>query len=558
MIENTDKEIAVLEQFQKAPTYTPPKNKAYFRSANPVELVDAFSAYANPDTNNKKPITLIKPPIVFSKNAYSTPITMPIGLAYLAAALDKAAYPVKVIDSPGLDLDCIQLTLDGKFKLQGIDEQESIKMIDPESDIIGISIMFSQEWPYVRKYIEKVRQARPNAIIVIGGEHPTAMPEYTLRDCSAVDYIVTGEGELTFLELVYKLRTKQAVEEIGGIAYIKEGKFVSNGLSPRMANIQKMPWPKWDLFDVHTYFRPNFTMGIGQGRNMAMLATRGCPYQCSFCSNSTMWTTRYTMRAVKDVVDEIQYNIKTYGANSIDFFDLTAIVKKDWILEFMEELKKRQIKVVWQLPSGTRSECIDEEVIKGLAENGCKFLVYAPESGSKHTLAMVKKRIHLDSLVESVKIALKYGIIVKVNFIIGFPFETRKSIWSTLFFVWKLALMKTDDVNIATFTPYPGSELFNELEKEQVFGEINDHYFENLITQFDFTISKSYCRHVSALEIFFCRILGMGIFYVLSYLRVPSRLVRLISSIFKKEDFQPRSLFEQRLFDIAVRKRKPA
>ncbi len=539
----------------KVPIYTPPKNRAYIRPIHDIEISDAFSVYANPDKNNRKPITLIKPPIVFSKNAYSTPVTMPIGLAYLAAVLDKAQYAVEVIDSPGLNLDRIQLTTDGKFKVQGIDEQEAIQRISHETDMIGISIMFSQEWPFIRNFINKIRRAHPHATIIVGGEHPTAMPKYTLTDCPAVDYIVTGEGELTLLELVHKLRSKQPIENINGIVYRKEETVVLNGLSPRMADIKKMPWPKWDLFDVETYFRPNFTMGIGQGKNMAMLATRGCPYQCSFCSNPTMWTTRYTLRDPKDVVDEIEYNIKKYGANSIDFFDLTAIVKKDWILAFMKELRERQIKIIWQLPSGTRSECIDEEVIQGLAENRCKFLVYAPESGSKHTLDMVKKRIHLNSLVKSVKTALDYGITVKVNFIIGFPFETRKSIWATLFFVWKLALMKTDDVNIATFTPYPGSELFNELNQQKVFGEINDAYFENLITQFDFTISKSYCRHVSALEIFCCRILGMGIFYILSYIRVPSRLLRLITTFFKKETFQPRSLFEQRLFDIIVRKK---
>jgi radical SAM superfamily enzyme YgiQ (UPF0313 family) len=340
---------------------------------------------------------------------------------------------------------------------------------------------------------------------------------------------------------------------MSGVSYLKNGQAVQNCLSPRLADIKKMPWPAWHLINVEDYFQPNFTMGIGHGRNMAMLATRGCPYQCTFCSNPVMWTTRYVMRPVSDVVDEIAYNIEKYGANSIDFYDLTAIVKREWILNFIAELKHRNVRIIWQLPSGTRSESLDEEVIRGLAKTGCEFLVYAPESGSKRTLDMIKKRVNLNNLTRSISIALQTDIVVKVNFIIGFPFETRRDILRTLLFVCKLALMKADDCNISTFSPYPGSELFDELNKENVFGEINDTYFEDLITQFDFTVAKTYCRHVGASEILFYRILGMSLFYIFSYLRSPKRLFRLFKGFFQRSPFQPRSLFEQRVYDFVVR-----
>jgi anaerobic magnesium-protoporphyrin IX monomethyl ester cyclase len=98
-----------------------------------------------------------------------------------------------------------------------------------------------------------------------------------------------------------------------------------------------------------------------------------------------MWTTRYIMRSVGDVVDEIADHIKKYRVNSINFYDLTAIVKRDWILAFIAELEHRDIHITWQLPSGTRSESLDDEVIKGLARTGCEFLVYAPESGSQRS-----------------------------------------------------------------------------------------------------------------------------------------------------------------------------
>jgi anaerobic magnesium-protoporphyrin IX monomethyl ester cyclase len=296
-------------------------------------------------------------------------------------------------------------------------------------------------------------------------------------------------------------------------------------------------------------------MGISHGRNIAMLATRGCPYQCTFCSNPSMWTIRYVMRSVSDVVDEIVDHIKRYRVNSIDFYDLTAIVKRDWILQFIAELEHRDIHITWQLPSGTRSESLDEEVIKGLARTGCAFLVYAPESGSQRTLDMIKKRVNLKNLQRSIAIAVKNGITTKVNFIIGFPFESRIDIFKTLRFVWKLALMKVNDCNISAFSPYPGSELFDELQRENAFGKIDDEYFAILMTQFDFTVAKTFCRHARSWEILSYRVVGMVVFYVLSYLHSPGRLVRLVKSIFRSR-FQPRSLFEQRIYDFIVRARR--
>src|SRR6185436_14108150 len=100
------------------------------------------------------------------------------------------------------------------------------------------------------------------------------------------------------------------------------------------------------------------------------------------CSSPAMWTTRYKLRSVDEVISEIEWLIEKYQANSIDFFDLTAIVKKDWIMEFCAKLKARGVSVVWQLPSGTRSEALDPEALQAIYDAQCRYLVYAPESGS--------------------------------------------------------------------------------------------------------------------------------------------------------------------------------
>ncbi len=520
-----------------------------------VDLNDAFVQFSNPAKNpNDSPfITLIRPPILFSAKSYSTPLTLPIGIAYIAAALEKSNYRVKIIDCPGAGIDEIRKTPDGRFKIQGIDIDQSIEMIDKNSDIIAVSTMFSQEWPHYREYINKVRKAFPHAKIVVGGEHVTAMPEFSLKECLSIDYIVKGEGELAFLNLVHNIRNG-IQEDINGVVYLKNGEYHESELAPRMIQINDMPWPAWHLIDVEPYFQPNFTMGIAQGRNMAILGTRGCPYQCTFCSSPQMWTTRYVMRPVSDVCDEIEHYIKVYKANSIDFYDLTAIIKKKWVMDFTEELKRRKINIVWQLPSGTRSEALDGEVISNLKQTGISLLVYAPESASSRILKQIKKKIKLERLTSSIKSSVKKGIITKVNFIIGFPDEKRWDVYKTLFYVWKLALLKVNDCQLSIFSPYPGSEIYDELIEDGIINEMNDEYFESLMTQFDFTVSKSVCKNITSYELLIYRVFGMSIFYVLSYLRCPGRLFRLVKVFLSRgKNFEPDSLFEQRVFDYIVR-----
>jgi radical SAM superfamily enzyme YgiQ (UPF0313 family) len=271
-----------------------------------------------------------------------------------------------------------------------------------------------------------------------------------------------------------------------------------------------------------------------------------------------MWTTRYVLRPPTEVVDEMQTYVERYKATSIEFYDLTAIVKRSWILEFAAELKRRTLGVEWQLPSGTRSEALDEEVLKALKEAGLKFVVYAPESGSPRMLKIIKKQVNLDKMLASIRAAKRQGLVVKVNFVVGFPDETRRDIWRSLFFAWTLALMNVDDCNVSLFSPYPGSELFARLQKEGRITALDDSYFENLMMQFDFRKSETYCNHVKSGEIAALRVIGMMGFYGLSYARSLSKGLRLARLILKRgKGVTPETLLEQRLIDLFARPSSP-
>jgi len=533
------------------PHYNP--NKNWVKEIDPRTMDSNIESFKVSEGDRRK-VTFCKPFAVLSKTAYSSPVTLPLGLAYVASVLVKAGYNTNIIDATGDESPVKMRESEDKiYNLQGLSSEEIIERIDPKTFIFGVSLMFSTEWELHRTFIEKVKKKYPNIIIVAGGEHASSIPEYVLRDCPELDYIIRGEGEFSMLEFTHSIFNGNIPKTVPGVCFIdKDNKFVDNGYSKRIELIDTLPRPAWHLLNVENYFNDAFTSGLSKGRNMPILATRGCPFQCTFCSSPTMWTTRYVMREPKEIIDEMEWLIDKYQANDFEFFDLTAIIKKSWILDFCEELIKRKLKITWQLPSGTRSEALDHETLQAIYDSGCRFITYAPESGSEKSLALIKKRVVLSRLLKSIKAAVKIGHGTKLNFIIGFPHETHLDYIKTILFgAYVAARYGVSDINYAIFTAYPGSELFEELRKQKKL-EMNRAYFEKLLVQFDVTITASYCENVSGTASFFYRLLGFSLSYIAIYVARPIRIFNLIKSLFK-EKFLANNILEQRLYDIAVR-----
>ena len=536
------------------PAYTP--NKNWVKELD-SRLMDAtLSSFLAPKNDNRV-VTLCRPFAVLPKTSYSSPVTLPLGLAYLGAVLEKAGYKTKIIDATGEQQPVkIKRSSNNLYNLQGLTSEEILEKIDPNTFIFGISLMFSSEWFAHRTFIDEIKKKYPKIIIVAGGEHSSTIPEYVLKNCPSIDYVIRGEGEFSMLEFSHNLFCGKSTSNIPGVCFVdKENKFIDNGLSKRIEHIDKLPRPAWHLFKPENYFTNSFTIGLAKGklRNMPILATRGCPYQCTFCSSPSMWTTRYLMRDPKEIVDEIEWLIKEYKANDFEFFDLTAIIKKSWILDFCDELKKRKINnITWQLPIGTRSEILDEETLKAIYDSGCAYICYAPESGSEKSLNIIKKRVKLDRLIESIKVAAKIGHTVKLNFIIGFPHETLIDCLKSVFFgIYCSFRFGIYDVNFAMFSPYPGSELFEKLKREKKLS-IDDNYFRKLMAYQDVTQPHSYCERVSGRTIAILRFIGFSLCYIGIYITRPTRIYKLFKSFFRKEFF-PSNLFEQRIFDFYVR-----
>jgi anaerobic magnesium-protoporphyrin IX monomethyl ester cyclase len=477
-------------------------------------------------------VCIIRPPIILSRWNQVTVLSPPIGLAYIAGSLAAAGHAVTAIDGLGLGLD-ERHDAPNDCVIYGLHPDEVVNRVPADTKLIGVSCYFSVEWPLCQELIAKLRARFPNAYIVGGGEHASAMPEYTLES-SELDALAMGEGEETIAELADHVARGDwnKLSTIAGIAYKDADRnVVVNPRRARMRELNAIPQPLWEAFPLEEYLDRELGFGVNRGRSMPVLASRGCPYQCSFCSSPDMWTTRWVARDANLLLDEMAYYQQKYNITNFDFYDLTAIVKKSWIVEFCHAIKERGMEFTWQLPSGTRSEAIDSEVAQLLHESGCRNLSYAPESGSPEVLEYIKKRIQTDRMIESVKVSVQAGINVKCNMMIGFPEETYRNVWQSIKFMIRLAFAGAHDVSYFAFSPYPGSSLFKEMLEAGEF-QLNDDYFEKLKSYTDASRTVSFSRHISDRNLKVLRIVGLLTFYTSVLIRRPLRLVQSIRNIY--------------------------
>jgi radical SAM superfamily enzyme YgiQ (UPF0313 family) len=260
-----------------------------------------------------------------------------------------------------------------------------------------------------------------------------------------------------------------------------------------------------------------------------MIATRGCPYRCSFCSSPQMWTTRYVVRDPADVADEVADYVEQWGVRNINFADLTAITKRSWTLRFCDELDKRVHGITWQIPVGTRAEALDAEVLRRLWDTGCRNITYAPEAGSERMLKIYEKKVKLPQILESLRAAREVGIVTRVNIIIGHPAERWHDVWMSLRFLVKAAMAGSDDAAVMIFGPYPGSADFIELvESGRLVVDEEFTYVGLARTSRD---AHSYNPTMSTRQLRVVQIGMLLVFYGCAVLRHPSRIVRYLQAL---------------------------
>ena len=501
-------------------------------------------------------VALVRGPIVFASGSVNNEATPAIGYAYISGYLRSKGYDTIIVDSIGEGLNVIwPFKKYPGFYCQGLPFDAVIARIPKDTDVIGFSGMFSGEWPVLRDLIIKIKNHFPHALFVIGGEHVSALPEYSLRDCPALDCCIMGEGEHTFYSLLETYKGKGKIQGVYGIAYIDDNdNFIQDCTKPpRIGNIDEIPWPDWPEGYLEKFWAAEKSFGISSKRDMPFMFSRGCPFQCTFCSSPIMWTSRYKLRNISDVIKEVRHYIERYNITSIQLYDLTAIVKKDWIIQFCKRVLSEGIKLSWTFPSGTRSEALNKETLKLLKQIGCNYLVYAPESGSPNTLKLIKKRINLNRITDSVLEGKRQGLTIRTNLIIGFPGESWNDIFKTLMYGLKMSIKGVDEVPVFIFSPYPGTEISQDLiDKGEI--ALNDDYFFSLTSLNGTYLSTkvvSYNLKTNARLLGICRLIFNLANYAIGYSLRPNRILRTFRNLSSNE---ASTVFEHRLKNMLRRK----
>jgi radical SAM superfamily enzyme YgiQ (UPF0313 family) len=482
------------------------------------------------------------PTFVAPGNLQNNRPSQPLGLAYVVAAVRQAGHECTILDAIAEAPE--QRIAAGRLMRLGLTDEQILDRIDPQAPVLALTNMFSFNWPTLRELIRKIRARFPEKIIVAGGEHFTGLPELSMRE-APIDYIVLGEGEEVATELLARIEGGAFdPSEVRGICWRRGEEIVLNPRASRVRDVDELPWPAWDLFDVAGYNRHNLVFGLCWGTTIPILATRGCPYQCTYCSSPRMWTTRWWSRDPIRVVDEIEHLHQRYGATNFPMQDLTMIIKKDWVVTFCQEIIRRGLQISWQLPAGTRCEVIDDEVAGLLRESGCRFLCYAPESGSERTRELIKKKMKRESFLSAVDAALGAGLSLETFFVIGFPHDTADDLRQTARLAREIARRGVEDIAVNVYFPIPATELFGYLEKTGRVTLNDDQLMDPVfVHQLRLSEERNYCEHLSAEELSRWKLRILANFYLTSFLTHPTRVVRVLYHALRGRQTSPLEKF---------------
>lgn len=296
------------------------------------------------------------------------------------------------------------------------------------------------------------------AIVIMAGTHATAMPEECLA-VPEVDYVVRHEYDYVLKNLLDALDQGADVSALPGLALRgSDGTVTVNPAEPKIPDLDSIPWPMREGLPMHKYNDPF----CKHAPNVAMMASRGCPYACTFCVEPTVFyeAPNYRVRSPQSIVDEMEYCVKQFGAKEIYFDDSSFSVNQAHVILVCEEIQRRGLKVWW---SAMADAHLKVDTLKAMRAAGCIALKFGLESADPQILRNIHKHINLDMAKRMVRFCNEVGIETHATYIFGLPGETPETIKTTQRFAFGLG---TTTAQFATCIPIPGTALFKEADEK--------------------------------------------------------------------------------------------
>ena len=409
----------------------------------------------------KPPVLFISPPFLPYQTNRPEPC-FPLGLGYIASSLEAAGFQVNILDmdgdGPGPDLPSVPFP----YPEDPWDILNAV-LAERTPDIVGISVM-SPKLSNAMEVSARVRELLPDCTLIMGGNHPTALPGRLLEKGFA-DFIVRGEGERTMVELCMALDSglgKGEDNEICGLSYMGSQGVSSNPPRPLIEDLDSLPLPGRHLM-MNGYCRSSSWAGI--------MTSRGCPYRCTFCASRSMWGRRVRYRSVSDVMEEVDQVVRQYGSTYIRFFDDTFTMKRERLKDLCEAVGDYRPVLTWE--ATTRVDQLDPDTVSLMASSGCTKVYIGIESGSPR----VRERIHKDEPLEMIEPVIRllnrHGILSVGFYMAGMPSETVEDMEKTRLLIDSL---KTSYTALANYTMLPGSDDFNNSPGDRSLNEDGNYF----------------------------------------------------------------------------------
>ena len=434
--------------------------------------------FSNPDSAFNR-VLLIQPP--FSRWPGEAKVVQPpLGLAYIAAVLEKDGYTVKIIDAPLEGYEEEIKFSDGRHRY-GLSYEEILKRVKEfRPDIIGISCSFSTLFYTVCELSREIKKFDKSIKICVGGAHPTSVPEEVFER-EEIDFVIIGEGEARFSQLLAALSAGESLSAIDGLGYRQGNKVLINPPVNYIRDLDEIPFPARHLLDMEKYLRINKPHGVSTkgDRATTIITSRGCPANCIFCSIHGIWGRKFRVRSPENVIKEIELLKTQYGIDEILFEDDNLTFDNKRAEKIFDLMIDKGFNLHWKTPNGVALWRLTETLIAKMRKSGCYHLAFAIESGNDHVLhGIIKKPLNLKKVKTLIDAAKRCGIIAEGFFVLGFPGETFEQMKETFKYALHLGL---DKANFMIATPYPGTRLYEVCVKDGYLADGFD--YKDLITR---------------------------------------------------------------------------
>ena len=397
-------------------------------------------------------------------------LNLPLGISYLSSTLKKQ-FPN--------NLD--QYLADYMEEQKNIQEHKSVedwiiavakKKMPKAPDVVAISLMFSTAYKFFKHLVTIYKKMWPNTQIIVGGTHATNCSQYLLDTTSEVDYVFKGEGEVAIAKFVQNLIDNKP-QIIQGVykreidpsvaKFNQEGKNMNQKLCVLPDNLDEMPNHNYELFNYEKYFDAAKNLRSYDGSHnkvYEIMGSRGCPFKCSFCSGHSSNDRNVRKRSIEHIMEEIQHIYKKHGINKFLFYDDLFTMKKARFFEMMRAFKNANIPDLLFYTQGFHINVTDEAMIDAIA-GMAKSILFAVDSGSQYIQdKIIHKNNKLSRGRELMAHAQRKGLIVRSNFIFGFPTETREIMEESANY---MRLLESDWFQIYTAIPLIGTALHEQL-----------------------------------------------------------------------------------------------